>query len=317
MQDPRETEHLDALVVHAQLARDHHGRLPDALTVPAGVAVLDVHGLDQCSDGRLVGGPFPVVLREGPPRDAHRQQHEQCGHRPVRAAPQDGHHEPGEPVHGDRRERAGHQAAPGPPHRHLAPLPQGRGRRPQADGQSPAVEQREHQAERQHGRTGGSERPGAVARDDGVPSAEHLVHAGRRPHAEGELGGPPDPPEHHGPPLHVREQGAGHRHQGGGGRGQQEGTGQQHRVEGPGRMGDADEPGPGDTLTAGVQRGEQCHRPPGRAGARLRQQADEGGCGDTGDVHTCPRRYRFHEPLPRPCPSGPEPRAAVGGSAGR
>ncbi len=306
VQDPGEAEHLDALVVHAQLARDHHGGLPDALAVPPRVPVLDVDGLDQRPDGRLVCGPFPVVLRERPPRDAHRQQHEQRGHGTVRAAPQDGHHQPGEAVHRDRRERARHQAPPSPPHRH-----------PLRRGQDPAVQQREHQAERQHGRPGRPERVRDVARDDRVPTAEHPVHPGRRPHAEDELGGPPDPPQRHGPLPDMREQRTGHGDQGGGGRGQQESAGQQHGVEGPGRVGDPYEPGPGSALTAGVQRGEQRDRPPGRTDARQREQTEQGGDGDTGDVHTCTRGYRFHEPLPRPCPSGPEPRTAVGGSAGR
>ncbi|CAM5247809.1 hypothetical protein SGLAM104S_09218 [Streptomyces glaucescens] len=82
VQDAREPQDLDALVVHAQLAGDHHRGLPDPLAVAAGVAVLDVDGLYEGPDGGLVGGLLPVVLGEGPPGDAHRQQHQQRGGRP-------------------------------------------------------------------------------------------------------------------------------------------------------------------------------------------------------------------------------------------
>ena len=83
VQDPGEAQHLEPVLVHAQLAGDHRGGLADPLAVAAGVAVLDVDGLHQRADGGLVGGALPVVLGEDPAGDVHRQQHEQRG-RPAR-----------------------------------------------------------------------------------------------------------------------------------------------------------------------------------------------------------------------------------------
>ena len=79
------------------------GRTADPFAVAARVAVLDVDGLHQRPDRGLVGAALPVVLREHPAADVHRQQHEERGDRSVRAAPQHGHHQPDEPVQQVRR----------------------------------------------------------------------------------------------------------------------------------------------------------------------------------------------------------------------
>ncbi len=300
VQDPGEAQHLDALVVHAEFAGDHHGGLSDPLAVAAGVAVLDVDGLHQRADGGLVGGPLTVALGEDPAGDAHRQQHEERGAGPVRAAPQHGHHQPGESVHRDRRQRAGQQSSPGSAQRHVL------GR-----GEDPAVEGGQHQAEGEDGRPRGHQDVGEVAAHDGVPAAERPVHPARAPHGQRGLRGPPDtarPPE---PLVDAREQSGRHGHERGGGRRQQERPGEQNGVEG------AAQATPSDVLTGRVQRGEQGERPPGGAGGRQAQDTERGQQGDTGDIAACPRRNRLHHAPPadhaRP---GTEPRAAFGGSGG-
>ncbi len=277
VQDPGEPQHLHALGVQAQFAGDQHRGVADALAVSAGVAVLDVDGLHQRPDGRLVGRPLPVVLREHPPGDAHRQQHEQRGDRAVRAAPQDGHHQSGEAVHGGRGERAGEQPAPGPADGH-----------PLGEGEDAAVEEGEHPAERQDRGPGGQQRVGEVRGDDRVPAVQRPVHPGGGPDGERELRGPPDPAQRRA----LGEQRARYRDQRRGGRGQQEGTGQQDRVEGAG------ETPAGDLLAAGVQRGQEGEGPPGRTGGRQRQQTEQGTEGDAGHVHTRPRGSPLHVPLP-------------------
>ncbi len=284
VQDAGEAQGLDAFVVHAEFPGDHHGGLSDAFAVAAGVAVLDVDGLHEGADGGLVGGAFAVVLGEDPPGHVHRQQHEQRGDRAVRAAPQHGHHQPGESVHRDRRERTGQQPAPGPAQRNA-----------QGDHAQAAVEQAEDQAEREDGRTGGQQRVREVAADDGVPSAERPVHPGGGPHGERGLRGPPQAPRQRGPGLDRGEQGRGQRDERGGRRRQQERPGEQDGVEG------AAETPAYDVLAGGVERGQQAERPPGGVQRRQRQEAEQRQQGRTGHIAARPRRYRLHRTPPRPC----------------
>ena len=81
VQDAGEAQGLHPVLLHAQFTGDQLGGAAHPLAVPAGVAVLDVDGLDERPDGGAVGGVLAVVLREDPAGDVHR-----AAGRPARTA---------------------------------------------------------------------------------------------------------------------------------------------------------------------------------------------------------------------------------------
>ncbi len=184
VQDSGEAQDLQPPLGHAQFPGDHRRGPADAFAVPAGVVVLEVHGLHQGADGGLVGGAFAVVLGEDPAREIHRQQDQQRGRRPVRAAPQDRRHQPGRPVH-EAGPQGGHeQSAPG-----------GAGRTAFGSDQDGAVECGEYGTEGEGGGRGGQQGGGevrgtqrAVAEGGGQETGE----AAGRAAGQGEFGGVPD-----------------------------------------------------------------------------------------------------------------------------
>ncbi|AIA05831.1 hypothetical protein DC74_5371 [Streptomyces noursei] len=238
VQDAGEPQHLQPVLGHAQFPGDQHRRPADPLAVPAGVAVLDVDGLDQGPDGGLVGGALPLVLRERPAGQVHRQQHQQRRGRPVDAVPEHRHHQPGQPV-----DEVGHRQ----PRRRAAP--RGAQRVPLGEGQHAAAERGEHTAEGGRGGQRGRQqlregRHRGRGRCGGADSPEDL---GRRPGGQGEFGGVPEAAGGRPGAGGRREQGAGHGDQRRQRRWQQEGSGEHHgggparrkrsgRCVGPGRV---------------------------------------------------------------------------------
>ncbi len=282
VQDPGDPDDLEPVLGHAQLAGDHRRGLADALAVAARVAVLEVDGLDERPDRGLVGGPFAVVLGEDPAGDVHRQQDEDRGREPVRAAPHDGHHQPGEAVHAVRGQGAGDQSAPrGPRGPSLGGGQDARveGGQYEAEGggRGRRGEHRVREVREPAGRTGRpgppegrSEGPreGACA-ERGRP-AQQGERPSRGPGGRGLLRRVPHPAHPGGALEHGLGEPAGQRDERGGGRRQQEDGGEHHGEEGADALGDpaaaARQRAQLDEFAAQVEEGEQPDDGPGGAG---------------------------------------------------
>ena len=302
MQDAREAQNLQPVVRHPQFTGDEYGGPAHPFAVPAGVAVLDVHGLDEGPDRGLMRRTFPVVLSEDPARDVHGQQHQQGGDRPVRAAPQHRHHQSDQAVHEVRRERPELEAAPG----HA-------GRAALGGDEHAAVEGREHHAEGDRGSRCGHQDEREVGRRDGPGAAEAGQSAEQPPRGVGgdrERRRAPDPAQPGrrlvGPPGER----TGDRHERRGSRWQQEGGREEHRDEGSHARGSAvaHEGAAGQLLAHRVEGREQEDSTPGRVRAAPEGGDHAGAGGEDGaqDVRACGRRDSSH--------GAPSPRSRMSGS---